>query len=206
MKDVSTNMFTEKIPEILPVIPTMDVVVFPNMIVPLLVLDERIIKGIDQAVNESKMVMLLATKKHIDSHNTAIGTQDLYDVGTVASVMRIIKVPEGGVKILVQGMCKAHVKDIITSEEFLHVSIEQFIDIHDQKDPELLAQIKNIKELAERMNAEGQTFSPDFHLILSKMQDPDKIADFVLSHLNLTVEDSQELLEKENHKDFLEGV
>lgn len=208
MKTLSTNPVQEKIPEILPVIPTMDVVVFPHMIVPLLVLDERIIKGVNQALEESKMVMLIAAKNQIDNHQGAIGTKDLYTIGTVANIMRLIKIPEGGIKILVQGMCKAHVRDIIASEDQLSVAIEPFIEMpEDQEhDAELAAQIKNIKELAERMNQAGQSFSPDFHIILSKMQDPQKIADFILSHLNLSVEDAQKLLERKTNKEFLEGI
>ena len=73
----------------LSVIPTMDVVVFPRMIVPLLVLDERIIAGVNKAAEESKMVLLLASKKQNNPGNEAISTNDLYQVGTVASIMRI---------------------------------------------------------------------------------------------------------------------
>ena len=206
MKTLSIKNIQEKIPEILPVIPTMDVVVFPQMIVPLLVLDERIIKGIQQAIDGSKIIMLLAAKKQLDDYQGAIGTKDLYSVGTVASIMRLIKIPEGGIKILVQGLCKAHVKEILTSDESLNVLIEAFDQETNANDPEVAAQIKNIKELTEKMSTSGQSFSPDFHLILSKMHDAQKIADFMLSHLNLTVEDSQKLLEKKTNLEFLEGI
>jgi ATP-dependent Lon protease len=206
MKTLSIKNVQEKIPEILPVIPTMDVVVFPHMIVPLLVLDEKIIKGIQHAIENSKMIMLLAAKKRIDNYQGAIGTKDLYDIGTVASIMRLIKVPEGGIKILVQGLCKAQVKEILANEESLNVLIEPFDQEGSANDPELLAQIKNIKELAEKMSSSGQAFSPDFHDIISKMNDAQKIADFILSHLSLNVEDAQTLLEKKTHKEFLEGI
>ena len=106
MKTVLNKDMHEHIPEMLPVIPTMDVVVFPHMIVPLLVLDEKIIKGINQSLQETKLVLLLAAKKQPDSEE-GIATKDLYTVGTVASIMRLIKIPEGGIKILVQGICKA---------------------------------------------------------------------------------------------------
>lgn len=194
------------IPEILPVIPTMDVVVFPHMIVPLLVMDERIINGVQKALDESKMIMLIAAKKQIDSYQGAIGTKDLYEVGTVASIMRLIRIPEGGVKILVQGVCKARIHDITATEQELSASLSPFEFEENESDAELAAQIKNIKELAERMGQAGQSFSPDFHIILSKMQDPQKIADFILSHLNLTIEDAQQLLEKDNNKEFLAGI
>ena len=206
MKTLSIKNVQEKIPEILPVIPTMDVVVFPHMIVPLLVLDEKIIKGIQHAVENSKMIMLLAAKKRIDNYQGAIGTKDLYDIGTVASIMRLIKIPEGGIKILVQGLCKAQVKEILANEESLNVLIEPFDQDACTNDPELLAQIKNIKELAEKMSSSGQAFSPDFHDIISKMNDAQKIADFILSHLSLNVEDAQTLLEKKTNLEFLEGI
>ncbi|MCK5632648.1 endopeptidase La [bacterium] len=192
-----------KIPENLPVIPTMDVVVFPQMIVPLLVLDKRIIKGINNALEGSKMVLLLAAKKQVDQQE-AIGTKDLYHVGTVASIMRLIKIPDGGIKILVQGICKANALSLSTTEETLSATIEPSQTIQNVEDEtEILAQIKSIKVLAEKIASSGQTFSPDFHIILSRMNDPDKIADFVLSHLNITVKEAQDLLEQTNKKDLL---
>ena len=204
MKTVLNHKVRETIPEILPVIPTMDVVVFPQMIVPLLVLDEKIIQGINQTMNESKMVFLLAAKKQVDNQS-AIGTGDLYETGTIASVMRLIKLPEGGIKILVQGICKARAQDLLTDNEGLHAQVESVAMIHDNEHI-IEAHIKNIKQLTEKMASSGQGFSPDFHIILSKMNDPEKIADFVLSHLNLKVEDAQQLLEQEHLSDFLVGI
>src|SRR3990170_2134957 len=127
MEMFSGDTFFGNIPKVLPIIPTVDVVVFPNTIVPLLVLDEKIINGINRSLEETKMILLLASQKQSDqseAHLTAIGTKDLYSVGTVASVMRLIKVPEGGVKILVQGVCKAHVNEFIMSDNMLQAKIE----------------------------------------------------------------------------------
>lgn len=205
MKTLNKGTKEEIISEILPIIPTMDVVVFPHMIVPLLVLDERIINGINKALEGSKRVLLLAAKKKIDDYQGAIGTKDLYEVGTVSTIMRLIKIPEGGVKILVQGICKARVKDIMTDNNILNVTAETLIE--DTTPPEeLIAHIKNIKEVAEKVSASSHSFSPDFHIILSKMNDSAKIADFILSHLSLTVEEAQNLLETDNQTDFLEGI
>lgn len=204
MKAVLNNKIRESIPEILPVIPTMDVVVFPQMIVPLLVLDEKIIQGINRTMNESKMVFLLAAKKQVDTQS-AIGTDDLYETGTIASIMRLIKLPEGGIKVLVQGLCKARAQELITDENGLHAQVESLNMNHDDEHI-IEAHVKNIKQLTEKMASSGQGFSPDFHIIISKMNDPEKIADFVLSHLNLKVEDAQQLLEQEHLSDFLVGI
>ncbi len=205
MKTLLHKNAQDHVPEVLPVIPTMDVVVFPQTIVPLLVLDERIIKGINRTLEESKLVLLLAAKKQVDSQG-AIGTKDLYTTGTIATVMRLIKIPEGGIKILVQGLCKARVQHLSTEEDVLTAMIERVPQEVASEEPELIAQVKNIKALSEKMAASGHSFSPDFHVILSKMQTSDKIADFILSHLNLSVELAQELLETENQKELLEKL
>jgi ATP-dependent Lon protease len=205
MKTLTKEVFNT-IPDILPVVPTMDVVVFPHMIIPLLVLDERIIKGINQTLEESKMVVLLASKKQANSYQEAIGTKDLYKIGTVASIMRLIKIPEGGIKILVQGLHKVQVHQIIAEGETLSASIMTIPFMPDDQSPELAACIKNIKNIAEKMATSGQSLSPDFHLILSKMHDPEKIAEFILSHLTIGVEQAQKLLETTTYEAFLEEL
>ena len=192
------------IPKIIPIIPTMDVVVFPHMIVPLLVVDEKIIEGINQAINSSKLIMLLASNKESEGEDDAIGTDDLYEVGTIANIMRMVEMPEGGVKVLVQGVCKARALEIYTKNSLLTAKVEKVVM---DEDPEALAPyIKNIKELAEKVASSGQNFSPDFHVILSKLESAEKVADFVLSHLNLNVDQAQSLLEKESQEDLLNEV
>jgi len=192
----------ETMPEILPIIPMMDVVVFPLMIVPLLVLDTKIINGINKSLETSKRVLLLAARNQVDQQG-AIGTNDLYDVGTIASIMRIIKIPEGGIKILIQGLSRARVSHINAQNETLTATVEE-ISLEDGDEIEILAQIKNIKSIAEKIALTQNKFSPDFHIILSKIQDADKVADFVLSHLSLTVEQAQGLLELTTKKSFLQ--
>jgi len=204
MKTVLNSNAHENIPEILPVIPTMDVVVFPHMIVPLLVLDEKIIKGINSTLQASKKVLLLAARNTVDSHG-AIGTDDLYQTGTIATIMRMIKIPEGGIKILVQGLCKGYASEIITQEEGLNARVEH-LELEEDDPAILFTSVKNIKSIADKMASAGYTFSPDFHTILGKMEDPEKIADFILSHLNLTVIQAQELLESKSKRDFLDLV
>ena len=197
----------ENIPSVLPVVPTMDIVVFPDMIVPLLVLDPKIINGINNAVETTKMVLLLAAKKKDTEGQYSIGTKDLYETGTIASIMRLIRIPEGGIKILVKGICKAKVKNLSTEKDSLNATIETAPQISENDAPiEIRARMNNIKSLAEQITSSGQIFSPDFHIILSKMSDPHKIAEFVISHLNLEVDEAQNLLETESKKDLLDKL
>jgi ATP-dependent Lon protease len=201
------NKGLEKMPSSLPVIPTIDVVVFPHMIVPLLVVDERIIKGIDNAIETNKLVFLLTSKNEFDNPEGAISTNDLYNIGTIATIMRTVRLPEGGIKILIQGLAKARTKEVFSSEDNILLAHIETVDISSHTNQEEVdAYIKNIKSLAEHMCENGQHLSPDFNILLSKMFDPDKIADFVASHLNLSVTQAQELLETTSHQDLLQNV
>lgn len=194
MESFCAEKMHESIPELVPIVPTMDVVVFPHMIVPLLVIDDRIIRGINQALEGPKVALLLACKK-ATAEEQGIGTKDLYQVGTLASIMRVVQLPEGGIKILVQGLTKAQATEIESSSELLQAKIET-LPPHNEDEHEINALIRQIKQVAEKLSVSGQTLSPDFHLILSKMTDPDKIADFIISHLHVDVATSQTLLEQ----------
>lgn len=205
MKTVVNQVDHDFITEVVPVIPTIDVVVFPHAIVPLLVLDEKIVNGIEQAIDESKMILLLAAKTD-SSHRSGIDTDDLYAVGTVASIMRVIKNPEGGLKVLVQGMFRARVLDISTNNNRLEATIERF-DLPSSSPQDLAPVLKSLRESAEKISATGgYSFSPDFHIILAKIQDNEKVADFILSNLNLTVEDAQKLLESQTQFELFQNL
>ncbi len=197
-----------EIPLTLPVIPTIDVVVFPHMVVPLLILDEKIIKGITQSGDENKKVLLLAAHQQNDADmHGPISINDLYKIGTVANIMRVMNLPEGGIKVLIQGLVKAHVTDILSDEHSLHANIRVVPVVEvPENDRQSERQIKNILQLVERIAATGRIFGPDFQVILAQIQDPERIADFILSHLNLSVSEAQKLLEKETAAQLLDGI
>lgn len=190
-----------------PVIPTMDVVVFPNMIIPLLVLDEKIINGITKVMeSEEKTVLLLASRKQPNSLQGTIGTKDLYTFGTLASIMRLIKIPDGGIKILVQGIQKARVEHLYTNDDLLTAEITRLEQLPSYDQAAVATHVKTIKQNLERMAMAGKGLSPDFHAIIGKMHDPEKIADFIISHLQLSIDKSQELLEIESFEEFMEAL
>ncbi|MGZ6250553.1 MAG: endopeptidase La [Candidatus Chromulinivorax sp.] len=189
----------------IPVVPAIDVIVFPHMIVPLLVVDERIIQGVNSALGGQKLVLLLSAKSYDEEQSQEIETDNLYKIGTVASIMRVINVPEGGIKILIQGVCRAAVETIQTSDGILTANIKA-VDFASEENEETVALIKNIKELSSQLAMTSQSFSPDFHTILNKMQNPEKIAEFILSHLDLETTKAQELLEQTNLNSLLEGI
>ncbi len=203
--NIKNNAVKEIMSQAIPVVPAIDVIVFPHMIVPLLVVDERIIQGVNLALSGQKMVLLLSAKSYDEEHSQEIETENLYKIGTVASIMRVINVPEGGVKILIQGVCRAAVQTIQTDDGILTANI-QSVDFSNEADEETTALVKNIKEISGQLSMTSQSFSPDFHTILTKMQNPEKIAEFILSHLDLETNKAQELLEQTNLNSLLEGI
>jgi ATP-dependent Lon protease len=112
------------------------------------------------------MVFLLAAKNGVDPQGS-ISTHDLYVVGTIATVMRLIKIPEGGIKILVQGVCKARALDIMTNENILQAKVQK-IEEEESNPAELAACVQKIKKLQIKWPC-GYTFSPDFHIIYQMM-------------------------------------
>ncbi len=199
-------LIDEDIPRILPVIPTVDVVVFPQMVVPLLILDEKIIKGVEEAIEGSKKIFLLAAHQQPHDFQSPISINDLYNVGTISNIMRVMQLPDGGIKILAQGVAKAPVEEILSDNEHLHVRIGDVRQQEEYDQEKANVQVKNILALIEKISASGKMFGPDFQIILSQIQDPERVCDFVLSHLSLTVPQAQNLLEKDSVTDLLEGL
>lgn len=195
----------DEIPKVLPIIPTVDIVVFPQMVVPLLILDEKIISGVEQAMRESNKVLLLAAQQKTDDYQAPISISDLYHVGTVGNIMRVMNLPEGGIKLLVQGIARAHIVEILSDHESLQARITNvqyvpapFNEQHAEH------QLRDLILIIEKISSTGRLFGPDFQVILSQIQDYDRICDFILSHLNLTVPQAQEILEQDNFNQVLD--
>ncbi len=210
MNDAKSRILHEAIPETTPVIPTIDVVVFPNMVVPLLVLDEKIIAGINQVMETDKKILLLAARERGNDYRGPIGIDDLYSVGTIANIIRVMSLPEGGIKILTQGLARVHVEEIITADDVLSVRVKPFPyeepTEQDAVNEEIEAIVRTISSSIEKLSASGRIFNADFQTILSQIQDPERIADFVLSHLDLSVDISQQLLERTSLIQLLQGI
>lgn len=194
-----------EIPQIIPVVPTVDVVVFPHMVVPLLILDEKIIKGVELALEGSKKVLLLAARQQAADYHGPIGIHDLYKVGTVGTIMRVMNLPEGGIKILIQGVCKGVVEEMLSEGELLQAHIKVVEKLVVDRG-EVDKQLHNLLPVIERVASAGHMFSPDFQAILSQIEDPERVADFILSHLTLNVTQAQALLEQESLHKLLEGI
>lgn len=184
-----------EIPDTLPVLPIRDIVVFPYMILPLFVGREMSIRSIDHALNSNRMIMLL-TQKDLNIENPT--PEDLYTVGTVGIIMRMLKLPDGRVKILVQGLTKARVLSFTQTEPMFIAAIER---IPDQKIEEISieieALIRTVKEQLDKAVSLGKAILPDIMVVVENLSDPGRLADLVASNLGLKTEQAQEILEIE---------
>jgi len=182
-----------KIPDTLPVLPLPDVVVFPYMIVPLFVNRDRSAKAVDQSLSENRMIMLVAQKDpNVDDPKTA----DLHQFGTVALIMRMLKLPDGRVRILVQGFARAKVEYFDESRPYLAAKIQPRTEPQVIPDSvELEALIRNVKAAVEKAVTLGKNLSQDLMAIASNLDEPGRLADLVASNLELKVDKAQQVLE-----------
>jgi len=181
-----------KIPDTLPILPLRDIVIFPFMIVPLFVSRERSIKAVDQALAENRMIMLAAQK---DPDNEEPKAGELYDVGTVAIIMRMLKLPDGRIRILVQGIARAKVNYIEETNGFLQARIEELKETPPEQGLELEALTRNVRSALDKSVALGKNVSPEVMAIVSTVEEPARLADLAASNLELKVEDAQSVLE-----------
>ena len=181
------------IPDVLPVLPMPDIVVFPYMIVPLFVNRERSAKAVDHALVENRMIMLVSQKDpNIDEPKAA----DLYDFGTVSVIMRMLKMPDGRVRILVQGFSRAQVEFFDESNPYISAKIQPRAEPQvTAATPELEALIRNVKSTLERMVSLGKNISPDLVAIAANLDDAGRLSDLVASNLDLKVDKAQEVLQ-----------
>jgi len=182
-----------KIPDILPVLPLPDVVVFPYMIVPLFVNRDRSTKAVDQSLSENRMIMVVAQKDpNIDDPKAA----DLHQFGTVALIMRMLKLPDGRVRILVQGFARAKVEYFDETRPYLAAKIQPKTEPQAIPDSvELEALIRNVKAAVEKAVTLGKNLSQDLMAIATNLDEPGRLADLVASNLELKVEKAQQVLE-----------
>ncbi len=181
------------IPPELPVLPLRDIVIYPFMIVPLFVSRDRSIKAIDEALSKNRMI-LLVSQKDLDKEEPT--QEDLYKVGTVAVIMRMLKLPDGRIRILIQGLSRARVESITTGGEYVKADL---VPIPEPTAPtsslEVEALIRNVRALMERAGNLGKNISPEVLAIISNLDDAGRLADLSASNLELKVEDAQSVLD-----------
>src|SRR5436853_668320 len=182
-----------QIPSELPLLPLRDIVIYPFMIVPLFVSREKSIRAVDKALGEDRMI-LLTCQKDLDKEEPQ--QDDLYKVGTVAVIMRMLKLPDGRIRILVQGISRAQVETVDVSGEYLHARVQPMQEIMaPERSLEVEALMRNVRDSMEKAANLGKSISPEVMAIIANLDDAGRLSDLSASNLELKVEDAQSVLE-----------
>jgi ATP-dependent Lon protease len=193
-----------EIPNPLPLLPVRDVVIFTDMLLPLFIGREKSVRAAEEAVTQDRF-LFLATQKDPQVENP--GPDDIYAVGTVGRVLRMLKLPDGRVKALVQGVAKGKILKYVRKKPHYRVQVE-FVEEKPSTAVtlEVEALMRNVREHSEKILALRGEMTGDVGVILESMEDPGKLADLVASNLRLKIEESQMLLELFDPVDRLRKV
>ncbi|MCL6621522.1 MAG: endopeptidase La [Syntrophobacterales bacterium] len=182
------------IPDTLPLLAVRDVVVFPNMVLPLFVGRESSVAAIEAALAEDRL-LLLATQKDQAIENPS--PEDIYEMGTVSLILRMLKLPDGRLKILVQGRTKARIRQYLKERPYFRVALEVVPETPlEEISPEAEALMRNAREMSEKILTLKGVLSPDLLSILDSIDDPGHLADLVAANLRLKIEEAQAVLEE----------
>jgi ATP-dependent Lon protease len=187
---------------VFPVLPLRDIVVFPHMIVPLFVGREKSIQALEEVMKDDKQILLVAQK---NASQDDPGRDDIYRVGTVSSVLQLLKLPDGTVKVLVEGNGRARVRSFVDNPKFFQVRAEVLPEVDtDPREIEALARA-TVGQFEQYVKL-NKKVPPEVLVTISQIEEPGKLADSVAAHLSLKIADKQELLETNSLAERLEKL
>ena len=203
MSDFS-ELEVQDIPEVLPMMAVRDVVVFNYMIIPLFVGRPASVGAVQDALSKDKLLFLVTQK---DAAHDEPTPDDIYKIGMVSVIMRTLKLPDGRLKVLVQALHKAKIKEIVQSDPFFlaHVDVLEEEEI-EEISVELEALMRNVREQTEKILSLKGIMSSDLMVILNNIEDPGRLADLVVSNLRLKTNESQLVLETVDSVERLKRV
>ncbi len=192
----------------LPIIPLKELVIFPFLVVPLLVGRKRSIEALEEAMKSDHMVLLVAQKKQI-AEDKEPEQSDLYQVGTAATILQVLRLPDGTARALVEGVARIKVKDFVQADPYLKAKVEQVtdkIERRKEKTVELEALMSNAVNQFERAAQLGKPIPSEVVVAALNIDEPGRLADFIAFHISLKTAERQEILEALNSMERLEKV
>jgi ATP-dependent Lon protease len=191
-----------KRPRSLPLLPLRDIIVFPHMVVPLFVGRQKSIAALEEAMAHDKTVLLCAQKKAKTNEPAA---DDIFAVGTLGSIIQLLRLPDGTVKVLVEGKQRARVKRFLDSERFLLVEAED-VEEACERTVELEALMRSVQSTFEAYVKLNKRIPPEMLTSVASIDDPARLADTIVAHLSLKLQDKQSILETESPARRLEKL
>jgi ATP-dependent Lon protease len=181
-----------EIPEVLPLLPIRDIVIYPYMMLPLFVGRDVSIRAVEEALSRDRLIFLVSQKNSAEENP---GPDAIHGVGTIASIMRMIKLADGRVKILVQGLAKGEVAGFVRERPFFEVNIRKVVEPSlSEISIEVEALMRTAKEKIEQI-LNLKNLPPEIVMVTDNISDPGVLADLVASNLRLKIEESQAILE-----------
>ena len=187
---------------IYPVLPLRDIVVYPKMIVPLFVGREKSIRALQEVVDQDQNIILLTQKEAAIEDPTE---NDVYHVGTVGTVLQMLKLPDGTVKVLIEGMERVKISKFIDNPDYMEVEAEILPDAEDNS-TELEALVRAVLSQFEEYVKLSKKTPPEVLVSVNQIEDNSKLADTIASHLALKIADKQALLEGRTLKERFEKI
>jgi len=188
--------------EMMAVLPLRDIVVFPHMIVPLFVGREKSVRALEAVMKEDKQILLVAQK---NASQDDPSVEDIFRIGTVSTILQLLKLPDGTVKVLVEGGRRAKIVSFKETESYFEAKTEPMPDVAgEKKDLEALG--RTVVSQFEQYIKLNKKIAPEVLVSLNQIEEPSKLADTVASHLNLKIPEKQDLLEIAKISERLERV
>jgi ATP-dependent Lon protease len=186
-----------------PILPLRDIVVFPHMIVPLFVGREKSVRALEEVMSHDKQIMLVSQR---DAALEEPKPEDLYTTGTLGTVLQLLKLPDGAIKVLVEGSTRAEIVQLAETDSYLQADVRFPEETHAENENEMKALSRTTLQQFEDYIKLNKKIPSEVMVSLSQVEDPGKLADTIASHLVVSIEDKQELLELTSVAERLERI
>jgi ATP-dependent Lon protease len=193
-----------EIPEFLPLLPVRDLVVFPYMIVPLRVSRPLSMEAVGAALDAEERLCFLVAQKNAQDDDP--DPQSLYRVGTVGMIMRMRKLSEGGLKVLVQGLCRARFSRVLAEKPYMKVRVERLQDAALEKGVSADPMLRLVRQNVDKLSSLGKSLQPELAMMVQSVDEPGRMADLIAANLTMKVPEAQTLLETDPPLERLKRV
>ena len=203
MGENETSEIDELAPHtLLPVLPLRDVVVYPHMVIPLFVGRDKSIQALERSMEEDKKILLVAQQDAAQDDPTV---EDIYRIGTVSTILQLLKLPDGTVKVLVEGIQRASLDSFVSTEPFFSAEVSP-MPAETSDDREVEALVRSAAGQFEQYVKLNKKVPPEILASLSSIDDPSRLADTIAAHLSIKIEQKQQLLEVNDARERLERL
>jgi len=185
-----------------PLLPLRDVIIFPHMVVPLFVGREKSINALEECVNKKLDLFLVAQRQ---ATTVSPGESDIFQVGTLGTILQILRLPDNTVKVLIEGKKRARIRKYIETDRMIEAEIEEIQDVIETS-VEVEALVRSLKGTFENYVKLNKRIPPEMLMSVNTIDDPSRLTDLIVAHLNLKLEDKQEILEIQDPSKRLEKL